>query len=124
MATTLFQPPQTEFYNRFPENFLLVENREDGSVLIRAAINNYSERRKALFIHELASEGFIPDEYQFRTNCEDDSYFGARWIIDSSWLIIPPEVVAMSHRRLLIIYVGVFVIAAAALEWLIMRSSC
>jgi hypothetical protein len=87
MATKLFQPPQTEFYNRFPENFLLVENQEDRGVIIRAAIDNDSERRKALFIHELAAEGFVTDKYQFMTNCDEESVLGVRWVIDGSWLV-------------------------------------
>ena len=53
---------------------------------IRAALDNYSERRKALFIHELAAEGFIPDEYQFMTNTDSDSFFRIQWVIDTSWL--------------------------------------
>ena len=112
MATRLLHPRKTEFYNRSPENFLLVENHEDGSVVIRAALDNYSERRKSLFIHELASEGFIPDEYQFMTNVEEDGSLGARWVIDSSWLVVPPEVNSTAHRCVMIIVLSVFFIVA------------
>jgi hypothetical protein len=115
MATKLFQPSRTEFYHRFPENFLLVENREDGGVVVRAAINNYSERRKALFIHELASEGFIPDEYQFMTNCDGPGFFGVRWVIDGSWLVVPPEVTAISHRRCWELFLSAFAFAMASI---------
>ncbi|MDR3404592.1 MAG: hypothetical protein P4L99_18970 [Chthoniobacter sp.] len=123
MATKLFHPSQTEFHNRFPENFLLVENQEDGGVVIRAAIDNYSERRKVLFIHEFASEGFIPDVYQFMTNCDGDNFFGVRWAIDSSWLVVPPEVIATSHRRSWELFLSVFAVTVIVFGWFLIRSS-
>ncbi len=112
MATKLLHPRETEFYNRFPENFLLVENHEDGRVVIRAVLDNYSERRKCLFIHELASEGFIPDEYQFMSNVEEDGFLGVQWVVDSSWLVVPPEVIATSHRCLMFLLIGIFFLVA------------
>jgi hypothetical protein len=123
MATKLNQPRRTEFYHRSPENYLLVENQDDGRVVILAALDNYSERRKALFIRELAAEGFIPDEYQFLTNTGGDGFFGVRWTIDGSWLVVPPEVIAISHRRGLELFLGVFLVAVAIFDWLIIRSN-
>lgn len=112
MATRLLHPRKTEFYNRSPENFILVENYEDGSVVIRAALDNYSERRKSLFIRELAAEGFIPDEYQFMTNAGENGFVGAQWVIDSSWLVVPPQVISTAHRCVMIIVLSVFLVVA------------
>jgi hypothetical protein len=123
MAIRLLHPRKTEFYHRFPENFLLVENREDGGVVIRAVFNNYSERRKTMFIHELAAEGFIPDEFQFMTNVEEDGFLGVRWVIDSSWLVVPPEVTATSQRRTLALALAVFIVVAVMIAWLIIQSA-
>ena len=119
MATKLLPPSQTAFHRRFPENYLLVENHDDDRVVIRAALDNYTERRKAFFIHELAAEGFIPDEYQFMTNTDDDNFFGVRWVIDGSWLVVPPEVIATSHRRGWELFLSTFLVAVAVFDWLI-----
>ncbi|HSI14968.1 MAG TPA: hypothetical protein VK961_23145 [Chthoniobacter sp.] len=114
MATRLLHPRETEFYSRFPENFILVENYDDGRVVVRAALDNYSECRKCFFIHELASEGFIPDQYQFMSNVEQDGFLGVRWVVDSSWLVVPPKVLATSHRTLMILLIGIFMLVAVA----------
>ena len=100
MDPELSLPAKSEFYHRSPENLLLaVENQPDGGVIIRATTDNYSERRKELFIRELASEGFIPERFEFLTNTGDDSFVGVRWIIDNSWVIVPEEGAAVSYRR-------------------------
>jgi len=90
-------------------------------VVIRATIDNYSERRKALFIHELSSEGFIPDEYQFMTNTDGGSFSGGRWVIDGSWLVVPPGVIATSRRRSWELLLGFFTITVVMIGWLSIR---
>jgi len=117
MATGVFQPRQTEFYHAFPDNLILVENQEDG-VLIRAARDNFSERRKALLIRELAAEGFIPDQYQFFTDTDGCSFFGVRWIIDTSWIGVPPEVIRTSHRRTWILFLCALALLIVVLDCL------
>lgn len=76
---------------------LQVEVRDD-DVVIRATRDTFTEERKASFIHELASEGFIPDDYMWY------SPYGGRktgrtilWKIDPFW---PGEAAPESHRRL------------------------
>ncbi len=77
---------------------LQVEVRDE-DVVIRATRDTFTEDRKAAFIHELASEGFIPDDYMWY------SPYGGRktgrtilWRIDPFW---PGEEAAPeSHRRL------------------------
>jgi hypothetical protein len=78
-------PAQAEFYFRKPDNMILVENGDDG-VIIRAAHDNFSERRKSLFIRELASEGFIPEYLQWSTESDFAGPFGVKWVVDSSWV--------------------------------------
>ena len=123
MATQLFPPSRTEFYPRSPENYLLVENHEDGRVVIRAVLDNYSERRKDHFIRELAAEGFIPDQYEYLTNSGGVGYMGVCWVIDDSWLQIPQEVVATSHRRGCELFLSMFIIAVVIFDWLIFRGA-
>ncbi len=86
---TAFNHPQYEFYYHEPYNLLLVEQDENG-VLIRAAWNNFSDRRKACFIKEIAAEGFIPDRHQWFSNFEENGYNGIRWVVDRSWVKANP----------------------------------
>jgi hypothetical protein len=121
MSTKVFEPQQSEFYHRYPENFILVENHEAG-VTIRAAFNNFSERRRQLFIRELAAEGFIPDEYQFFVNTSASDALGVQWIVDKSWLRVHPAVEATAHRRLWMLYLGVLAMAFVMIVWLCLHS--
>jgi hypothetical protein len=76
---------------------LQVELRDD-EVVIRATRDAFTEDRKAAFIHELASEGFIPDEYLWYSAFEGrGSGQVVRWRIDPFWR---GETAAGSHRRL------------------------
>lgn len=90
---TLSLPRQIEFVRYRPENFILVENDADGTVLIHAARNNFSERQKGAFIRELAAEGFIPDHLEkiFDSDFSDPS-IDVQWVIDQSWMQIYPAV--------------------------------
>ena len=121
MATRVFQPQRTEFYQVFSDNLILVENQE-GGVLIRAARQNFSERRKALFIRELAAEGFIPDHYQYFSDTDGCSFFGVRWIVEISWIEMPPEVNRTAQRRSLVRFLGAFPVLVVILEYLLIRS--
>jgi hypothetical protein len=58
-----FVPEKAELPLLNPKNLIVVENSED-SVVIRAARDNFSERKKVCFIRYLAAEGFISDEFQ------------------------------------------------------------
>ena len=122
MSTKVFEPRLSEFYNRRPENYLLVENHENG-VTIRAAFNNFSERRRMLFIRSLSAEGFIPDEYQFFSNSFGNETIGVRWLIDASWLRLHPEVAATARRRLWGLYFAALIIGFAVVGWIAVRSA-
>lgn len=103
MSLSAEYPSQSEFYSRIPDNLLLVEN-EDGAVTVRAARDNFSERRKMFFIRELAAEGFIPDNFLYFTNTEGPMLLGLRWIIDGSWISIPQEILRIGASRFRALY--------------------
>lgn len=76
-------PERVELSVSRPENLLLIENQAE-SVVIRAARDNFSPRRKAFFIRYLAAEGYIPASYQFLPG-EAGFGPGPTWVIDRSW---------------------------------------
>jgi len=84
MKTRTFTNQSFEFYFPDVDTLLLAEHRDD-KVLIRATKNTFSEQRKINFIHNLASEGFIPDYYQWLTNL-DPAWSNLYWRVDYSWL--------------------------------------
>ena len=86
-------PSEFEMPTMNPANQIAVENNED-LVIIRAAYNNFSPRRKAFLIRQLAAEGYIPD--RFEQVSEDEEHPGLLWVIDRSLLVIGPE----AKRRL------------------------
>ncbi len=99
-------PKRAEFYFRRPDNLILVENGERG-VVIRATHDNFSPLRKSLFIRELASEGFIPDHFQWFSENDgaDSAGLGVHWIIDSSWVRVHPSQQRRVALRILLIYI-------------------
>jgi hypothetical protein len=86
------------------------------AVVIRASRNTFSEQRKRRFIHELAAEGFIPDDYEWLSLASSELSRGVRWLVDVSWLKIDPEMTAKTRRFM------VRLIAGAALLWLVMMT--
>ena len=96
-------PASFEFSTFNPDNLILVEN-EDGRVIIRAAHDNFSPRRKSFLIHQLAAEGYIPDRYeQFSEVAWDD---GVVWVIDRSLIALGPGVKRRSGRLMRGLLVG------------------
>src|ERR1700722_14737377 len=56
------------FEFRFPALDTLVKVQvRDERVTIRASRDSFTSQRKEAFIHELATEGFIPDEYRWHS---------------------------------------------------------
>jgi len=98
------------------DTLVLVEQSGEG-VTIRTTRDTFSARRKEFFIHELAAEGFIYDDYQ-RLSLSDPNAAGRiRWLVDASWLKISPELIA-STRRCVFRLLG----AAAAL-WVVLMAA-
>jgi hypothetical protein len=105
--TTVYAP--IEFSTHNPGNLIVVE--QDGeSVLIRAAQDNFSERRKAFLIRQLAAEGYIPERYQEFT--EYAPVAGLEWVTDRSLMTMGPEATGRTRRFMQRL------IAGACLLWL------
>lgn len=115
MQTQSAPPCCFEFY--FPDVDTLVRVETSSvAVVIRASRNTFSEQRKRRFIHELAAEGFIPDDYEWLSLASSELSRGVRWLVDVSWLKIDPEMTAKTRRFM------VRLIAGAALLWLVMMT--
>ena len=98
-----------EFYFSRLDTLVLVEEA-DGDVVVRATRDTFSEGRKEGFIHELAQEGFIPDEYRWRSVAGVDTLCGVRWLIDVSWLQLAPEAIVTARRFMLRLFLSVTVL--------------
>jgi hypothetical protein len=80
-----------------PENVITVENVKDG-VIVRAAYGNFSLRRKAFLIRELAAEGCIPDRFE---QCSE--WFlpeDLMWVVDCSLVEVGAAAIRRSRRWL------------------------
>jgi hypothetical protein len=99
-----------QFSTHNPPNLIVIERARE-TVLIRAAQGNFSPRRKAFLIRQLAAEGYIPDQYEeFREYAPIE---GLTWVIDRSLLFIGPEATRRTGR----IMRGV--LAGGCLLWLL-----
>ena len=79
MRTQIAVPERFELYIPDLDNHLLIENNE-GGVVIRAARDNLSDKRKTYFIRHLAAEGFIPDRYEWFPDPAEDGFLGVKWV--------------------------------------------
>ncbi len=91
------------FSTHNPENFIIIENRRKG-VVIRAAQNNFSPRRKAFLIRQLAAEGYIPDRYEQVTEEAWDRTLV--WVVDRSLLMLGREAARRTRRAMQRLIVG------------------
>src|SRR5947209_6567377 len=112
MRAQKVSPKGFDFYFPKFDNMILVESGEDETVLIRATRDSFSDDQKAFFIRQLATEGFIPERFEFFTGSIGD-FTGIRWVIDFSWLEIPREVTRRSNRFM------AKALGAAALIWIL-----
>ena len=107
--------PRYEFCFPRLDTLVQVEERSD-MVIIRATRDTFSERHKALFVRELAAEGFISDTYEWLTGCGSWSSLHVCWLVDCSWL--KPGTAATSQtNRIMLRLLG----SAIAL-WLVMMA--
>ncbi len=113
MQASFTEAHRYEFYFPDLDTLVLVEE-SGGEVVIRATRDTFSERRKCYFIRELAAEGFIPDSYRWLSLARPESFHGARWTVDFSWLKLPPAILARARNSMLRMFSG------AALLWLIL----
>ena len=105
MNPTLTKPVCYEFC--FPEKDTLVRVEVTGErVTVRATRDTFTEQRKASFVRALAAEGFIAESYRWFSRVGPESYFGVRWVVDYSWLVIPACVLATARRFMLRLFAG------------------
>ncbi|HZP60061.1 MAG TPA: hypothetical protein VFB27_07015 [Opitutaceae bacterium] len=104
-----------EFYFPDLDTLVLVEE-SDGEVVIRASRDTFSEKRKRYFIRELAAEGFIPDSYEWFSLAQPGGFHGVRWLIDFSWVKLPPAIITRARNAMFRIFSG------AALLWLVLMT--
>lgn len=98
----------------FPELDTLVRVEEaDGAVVIRTTRDTFSEERKARFVHELAAEGFIPDEISWLPSAAPGTSGGVCWLVDHTCFMPGPEFAARTRRFM------VRLLGASALLWLL-----
>jgi hypothetical protein len=90
--------PSRRYDFGFPllDTLVRVEDRPEGA-LVRASRNTFSERQKEQFVGWLAAEGFIPDEYRWFPIGQAR---GVRWVIDISWIELPPSLFQRARRCL------------------------
>ena len=98
-----WHPARYELSTYNPNNLVIVETQKE-NVLIRAAQNNFSGRRKAFLIRQLAAEGYIPDRFELYT--EDEPMVGLKWVIDRSLMIIGPAAIGRTHKFMQRLIVG------------------
>jgi hypothetical protein len=93
-------PEHRTFEFRFPalDTLVKVEVRDE-RVTIRASRDSFSSQRKEAFIHELAAEGFIPDEYRWHSvRATGWATSNLRWLVDYSWRAEGPESQARAQK--------------------------
>ena len=78
-----------------PGNLIVIEHSGE-KVLVRAAQANFSERRKAFLIRQLAAEGYLPDRFERFT--EEEPVAGVTWVIDHSLLVLGPAAIGRTRR--------------------------
>ena len=108
-ATPVVYAP-IEFSTHNPQNLIVVERKRE-TALTRAAQDNFSPRRKAFLIRQLAAEGYIPDQYEHFT--EHAPLPGLTWVIDRSLLFVGPAAKRRTRRIMR------RVIAGGCLLWLV-----
>jgi hypothetical protein len=108
MKTRLDLSRSFEFCFPRVDTLILVEEKA-GQIVIRATRNTFSEPARIKFIHHLAREGFIPEEFQWTWNSSPP---GLRWVIDHTWLAHHPRLAATSRRFM------TWLLTGAAVTWI------
>ena len=85
------------FSTHNPENIIVIDSHKN-RVIFRAAYNNFSDRRKAFLIRQLAAEGYIPDCYE--SFSERSWPRSLSWVVDRSLIEIGAEATRRSQRAM------------------------
>lgn len=111
---------ETCFKFKFPglDTLVKVQNLA-GKVVIRATRNSFSQARKISFIHELAAEGFIPDN--FRWYSDETMGFALDWIIDRP-LCVPESAIRTADRFMFKLLAGGAILFVLSMLFLFLRA--
>jgi len=109
-----------DFYFPDLDTLVRVESSPEG-VTIRASRNSFSDQRKRSFIHELAAEGFIPEDFEWRSLGSSELSRGVRWLIDFSWLNIDASALALADRAMYRLIGGAFVLWVVLMSAILLR---
>jgi uncharacterized protein (DUF2267 family) len=107
MKTQTEESESFEFSFPDMDTLAAVESTED-EIVIHTSRDKLTEERKATFIRELASEGFIPERYLWCGR--------VRWLVDPSWWQPSPETKARTSRFMAKILVS------GALLWFVLMA--
>jgi len=117
-----FVPQKAELSLRNPENLILVENSED-SVVIRAARDNFSERKKVCFIRYLAAEGFISDEFQGFGKSGSRRTTSISWVVDQDPLKCEPAQLQRADRFMIQLFISASALWLALMVFAFLHSA-
>lgn len=112
-------PNSVRFSIHNPFNLIEIENQGD-HVLFRAAYDNFSKRRKAFLIRQLAAEGYIPDCFEHFTEHTVSSEL--IWVVDRSLLYLAPEARQSSSRFMRRLVLGGCLLWLVELAVLLLRT--
>ena len=116
-----FVPEKAELPLLNPKNLIVVENSED-SVVIRAARDNFSERKKVCFIRYLAAEGFISDEFQGFGKSGSRRTTSISWVVDRDPLKCEPAQLKRADRFMIQLFVSASVLWLALMTFAFLQS--
>jgi len=105
----LSEPTSFEFCFPQLDTLALVENQRD-EVVIRLTRDTFPEERKLCFIRELAAEGFIAEEYRWFSTETSFSPRRVNWLLERTWLIPCPLMIAQTRRSMAGMLVGGFLL--------------
>lgn len=114
-------PTRPEHYDfNFPDLDTLVRVEvHSGDVTIRTTRDSFSPRRRRAFVHELAAEGFIPEDLDWSTICGSSwKRKTVTWTVDTDWLE-PDAHVKATSRALVVKLVSGSVVALGLLLGLV-----
>jgi hypothetical protein len=97
MSTCTDSVARYEFYLQRRDTLLLVEVFSH-SALIRSSRPTLSPAQQLAFLQHLVAEGFIPDESTILPLGPSSPDFVIQWLVDSSWVQVPPCVLRCSRR--------------------------
>jgi len=122
MKADAAEPRCHEFY--FADLDTLVQVRSsDDFVSVHATRDTFSTHRKESFVHELAAEGFIDDEFRWFSFADPFPVRHVRWLVDLSWLAISPGLTASTRRFMLRLLGGAALLWLALMTALLLRST-